>query len=152
MIEREQLLYGTDGRLVKRIPVSASGSLSYRGEDVIEEHVRVVNSENRNFVAIRIPLAAGFEALNPALATAPKEAFPAGRITAAASYVQYLDDSVSYYYDTLAPGTYDFYFRVKASISGSFTQPPARAELMYDTAVKGRSNGSLVVIHAEDEK
>jgi len=53
-----------------------------------------------------------------------------------------MDDHVAFYYDTLPEGTYDLYFRTRASTAGSFIQPPARAEMMYDGAVFGNGNGA----------
>ena len=44
--------------------------------DVVEEHVQVVNPQERHYVAVVVPLAAGMEPLNPALETAPPEAKP----------------------------------------------------------------------------
>lgn len=113
---------------------------------VIEEHVQVVNPDARYYVAISAPLAAGFEPLNPRLATAPPEAAPTGQLTATPDYVQYLDDRVVWHYETLPKGTYDFYYRVRATVDGTFSQPSARAELAYDRAVEGRSPGAAVVV------
>ncbi len=82
-------------------------------------------------------------------AGAPREATPLGRLTAAPSYAIYGDDRVVFYYDWLPRGTYSFYFRVRASFLGSFAQPPARAELMYDSRVHGRSGGAEIRIVGE---
>ena len=41
--------------------------------DVIEERVQVVNPKERHYVAVVVPLAAGVEVMNPALATAPPD-------------------------------------------------------------------------------
>ena len=57
-------------------------------------------------------------------------------MTQEADYAQYKDDEVIFYYDTLPKGTYDFYFRLKASIAGSFVHPPAKAEMMYRETVR----------------
>ena len=46
---------------------------------------------------------------------------------------------MAFYYDTLPKGTFDFYFRTRATAAGSFMQPAARAEMMYDAAVRGNS-------------
>lgn len=116
---------------------------------IVEEHLRVVNPEERYFVAIRAPFAAGFEPLNPNLATAPKEAAPAGQMTRPPDYALYEDDQVTFYYDTLPKGTYDFYFRLKSTFEGSFAHPAANAELMYKQTVSGHSDGTRVVITAE---
>jgi uncharacterized protein YfaS (alpha-2-macroglobulin family) len=119
--------------------------------DVVEEHVEVVSNVRYNYVAVVIPLAAGQEPLNPKLATAPQEATPSGTLTAQPSYVAYLDDQVVYYYDTLEKGTYHFYFRSRATVPGQFTQPQARAELMYDEAVHGESVGARVEVQAKGQ-
>jgi alpha-2-macroglobulin len=120
--------------------------LAYHVGDIIEDHVQVVNPEDRHYVAITVPLAAGMEPLDPTLATAPPEATPSAPPTLSPSYVAYLDDRVSFYYDTLPKGTYDFYFRTKAITPGHFIQPAAQAVMMYDDAVSGGGAGAMVAI------
>ncbi len=117
--------------------------------DVVEEHVEVTSNAIHHHVAVVIPLAAGLEPLNPKLATAPPEATPGGSLSREPSYVAYLDDQVAFYYDELPKGAYHFYFRTRATVPGQFTQPQARAELMYDAAVHGESNGAMVEVSAK---
>src|SRR5204862_6871293 len=114
--------------------------------DVLEDHVRVVHPKDRNVVAVGGPLAAGLERLNPALATAPPEAAPRGKATRQPTYVMFLDDSVAYFYDALPKGTFDLYFRTRATTAGSFVQPAAHGEAMYDAAVHGNSPGARIVV------
>jgi hypothetical protein len=131
----------------ERIPLEEAGkNVAFAVGDVIEEHVQVVNPDDRNYVAVVVPLAAGVEPLNPNLATAPSEAKPAGKLTRPPSYVAFLDDRVAFYYDELPKGTYDFYFRTRATTAGRFIQPAARAEMMYDGAVRGNSTGARLEI------
>ncbi len=52
-------------------------------------------------MAVVAPLAAGMEPLNPALATAPPEAKPAGALSLAPTYVARLDDQIGFYDETL---------------------------------------------------
>jgi len=120
--------------------------------DVIEDHVQIVNAVDRTYVAVVVPLAAGLEILNPHLATAPPEAKPKGNLTLSPSYAAYLDDQVAFYYDSLPKGNYDFYFRTRASIPGSFIQPAAYAQMMYQDAVNGNSSGARIEIKAKDLK
>ena len=108
--------------------------------------MRIVNPADRHFVAVVVPLAAGMEPLNPNLATAPPEAKPTGSITLAPTYGAYLDDQAAFYYDTLPKGTYEFAFRTRATVPGSFVQPPAKAELMYDGAVRGNGAGARIEV------
>lgn len=134
---------------VREALAAAGRTVELRVGDLVEDHVQVVNPQDRHFVAVVVPLAAGVEPLNPALATAPPEATPQGRLTRAPTYVMFLDDRVAYFYDTLPKGTYDFYFRTRATTAGSFVQPAARGEAMYDATVRGNSAGARVVVTRE---
>jgi alpha-2-macroglobulin len=147
VVTRELLRLGKpDEPPVKLAITSAGGSHSFSVGQVVEEHIQVVNPKNRNYIAVMVPLAAGMEPLNPRLATAPPEARPTGKLTQTPSYAAFMDDYVAYFYDSLPAGTYDFYFRTRASTSGSFIQPPAKAEMMYDSAVFGNTPGARINI------
>jgi uncharacterized protein YfaS (alpha-2-macroglobulin family) len=147
VITREMLRIVRPEEPPDRIPIAAPGATqAFSIGQVIEEHIQVINPKNRNYVAIMVPLAAGMEPLNPQLATAPPEAKSAGQLTLKPSYTAFMDDYVAFYYDALPAGTYDFYFRTRASIGGSFIQPPAKAELMYDSAVWGCTPGVRINI------
>ena len=152
VVSRELLKIGADGAPPQHIPLESAGAtIEFEVGDIIEEHIEVVNPEERHYVAVAIPLAAGIESLNPALETAPPEAKPSGRLTLEPSYVAFMDDQMAFYYDTLPKGTYHFYFRAKAVIPGSFIQPAAYAEMMYDQAVNGQSNGAKIEISKVEE-
>jgi uncharacterized protein YfaS (alpha-2-macroglobulin family) len=114
--------------------------------DVVEETAELVNPQDRTHVAISLPLPAGFEPLNPALATAPAEAQPSFAPTLAPTSVSFGDDRVFYAYDALPKGNYRFAFRAKAQTAGSFTEPPGLVETMYVRGVQARSAGKRVVI------
>ncbi|MGL1893021.1 MAG: hypothetical protein OCD02_15410 [Spirochaetaceae bacterium] len=130
----------------KRIKVDAGKTITLNRDDVVEQHVTVINSETSNYVAITIPLAAGFDPLNPELLTSPPEAKPTGKITRKPSYAMYLDDKVIYYYDNLPKGTYNFYFRLRATTQGEFFLPPSYAEKMYQMSYRGMSNAGVINI------
>lgn len=152
VVTRELLLVRKDAPLVK-IPLNEAGSTQkFSVGDVIEEHVQIVNPKDRHYVAVTAPLAAGMEPLNPRLATAPPEAAPAGKTTMNPTYEAYQDDQAAFYYNSLPAGTYDFYFRTRATVAGTFIQPPAKAEMMYDGSVFGNSNGAAVAISGKAEK
>jgi hypothetical protein len=152
VVSREHLVVQPTGTPPKRVPLERPGApLALRVGDVVEDHVQIVNPQERHYVAVVVPLAAGMEPLNPNLATAPPEATPAGTLTLEPTYAAYLDDQVAFYYNTLPKGTYDFYFRVRATVPGRFVQPPATAEMMYDAAVRGNGNGAMVEIAARPE-
>jgi uncharacterized protein YfaS (alpha-2-macroglobulin family) len=114
--------------------------------DVIEETAELVNPEDRTHVAISLPIAAGFEPLNPNIATAPAEARPSAAPTLAPTSVSFGDDRVFYAYDSLPKGNYRFAFRVRAQTAGVFTEPQGVAETMYKKGVQGVNAGSRVEI------
>ena len=150
VVTRESLVQRSAGEPADKVTLSKPGmTVHLTVGDVVEEHVEVVSNEDRHYVAIVVPMAAGLEPLNPKLATAPPEATPSGTVTAAPSYVAYMDDQVAFYYDSLPKGTYHFYFRTRATVPGQYTQPQARAELMYDGAVHGESAGARVEVKAK---
>lgn len=124
----------------------AEQNLQLQVGDVVEEVVELINPEDRTHVMVRLPLAAGLEPLNPALATAPAEATPSSGPTLAPTSSSFLDDAVLYAYDTLPKGKYRFVFRTRAQTAGSFTQPPGEAEMMYKAGVYGASAGRRIVI------
>lgn len=145
-VTREWLLVDADNTAASRILVQRTKGLTVPLGTVVEEHVRVVSFEPSAYVAVQIPLAAGFEPLNPALATSGPEAQPQGRNTADPSYSSYGDDQVVLFFDQLPSGTHDFYFRVRADFEGTYTQPPALVERMYEESVYGASDGARVRI------
>ena len=151
VVERRIQIVQEDGKPPVVRPVKVGEALELEMGTIVEEHIRVVNPEVRHYVAVAAPFAAGFEPMNPNLATAPKAAKPTGTMTQEAAYAQYKDDEVIFYYDTLPKGTYDFYFRLKASIAGSFVHPPAKAEMMYRETVRGHSDGTRIIVKPDQD-
>ncbi len=125
---------------------AVNGAIRVTQGDVIEETAEVVNPEDRTYVAISLPLAAGYEPLNPNIATAPAEAQPSRPPTLAPTWVSFGDDRVLYAYDSLPKGNYRFAFRLKAQTAGAYTQPAATAETMYKKGLRGASAGARVEI------
>jgi uncharacterized protein YfaS (alpha-2-macroglobulin family) len=151
VVSREvQQVQPGDAPAVKTALDVPARKIAFKVGEIDEDHVELVNSKDRNHVAVVIPIAAGMEPLNPALATAPPEAKPTGETTLAPSYVAFLDDRVTYFYDSLPKGTYQFAFRTRAQIPGTFIQPAAYAEMMYDGSVNGNSSGATIVISPAD--
>lgn len=149
VVSRDWQVLKDDGPSEKRKLDKAGSEQALVLGNVVEEHVSVVNPEARTYVAIEVPLAAGMEPLNPALATAPPEARPSKSDTRSATWVSRGDDAVTYYFEQLPKGTYDFYFRTRATSAGKFVQPAAIAELIYDPAIRGNSVGATVVVGRE---
>lgn len=146
VVARDLSVYrGETGAPPERVALEAPGvTVELVAGEVVEDHVQVVNPEERHYVAIVAPLASGLEPLNPALETAPPEARPEGAATLEPTYAAYLDDRVLFYFDTLPKGMFDFYFRARAQFVGASQLPPARAESMYDGSVVGTGVGAWV--------
>ena len=146
-VDREQTVVAGDGSTVRRIVLDhPAAPVALAVGEVVEDHVVVANPADRTHVAVILPLAAGLEPLNPHLATAPPEARPSQPPTLAPGYAAFLDDRVMFVYDELPKGTYHFRVRGRATVPGSFTQPPAVARALYDDAVTGSGNGALVTV------
>jgi uncharacterized protein YfaS (alpha-2-macroglobulin family) len=125
---------------------SAGTTHTVKPGDIIEEHIQVQNPKDRYFVAVTAPFAAGEEYMNPRLETSGEDAKPSGTTTNPGDYQAFLDDQVTYYFENMAAGTYDFYYRVKATVEGEFSLPSARAEMMYEMGVYGCCPGARVVV------
>jgi uncharacterized protein YfaS (alpha-2-macroglobulin family) len=117
--------------------------------DIIEEHIQVQNPKDRFFVAVSAPFAAGLEFMNPALETSGEDAKPKNATTNSGTYQMFLDDQSCWFFENMPAGTYDFYFRERASVAGEFSHPSARAEMMYEMATYGCCPGVKIVIRGE---
>lgn len=146
-VKRQIIHVSADDTVSKKFWIDdGSKSFEIKLGSIVEEHVQVTNPKRNHFVAVTIPLAAGLEYLNPALKTASEDFIPSGKTTSSGSYSAFYDDRIVYYFEQMQPGTYDFYFRVRATTEGSFTQPPAKAELMYQQKVYGNSPGTEIKV------
>jgi len=129
-----------------RIEPGPDGAIHLAPGDVVEELDEVVTPEDRTQVALHLPLPAGLEPLNPALATATADAAPSAGPTLAPSYASYGDDEVVAVWLTLPKGTYSLRTRMRATTDGVFTQPPATAEMLYQPSVSAATGGEKVIV------
>ncbi len=129
-----------------RIDPAADGSIALHVGDVVEEVDELTSPQPRSHVALHMPLAAGMEPLNPALATATADATPSAAPTVAPDWSSYGDDEVLAVWLDLPAGTATLRTRLRATIPGRYTQPPATAEMLYRLSVTGSTAGRLVVV------
>ena len=129
-----------------RLDAGPDGAVHLAVGDVVEEVDEVVTPEDRPQVALRLPVAAGLEPLNPALATATADATPSAAPTLAPSWSSIGDDEVVAVWLELPRGTFVLRQRLRATTAGSFTQPPGSAELLYQPGVNGSSAGARIVV------
>ena len=146
VLSRQLYRVPADGPL-ERLDPGGDGAIHVAAGDVVEEMVELVNPEARTQVAIRLPIAAGFEPLNPNLATAPAEAVPSAGPSLPPSYARYGDDEVQLFYDRMDKGTVTLRFRLRAQVPGRFIQPPGEAEMMYRPGIYGASAGRRIVVN-----
>ena len=129
-----------------RLDPGVDGVLRLQVGDVVEEVDELATPEDRAHVALRLPLAAGLEPLNPNLANAPAEAAPSAGPTLAPSYASFGDDEVLQVWLALPRGTATVRHRLRATVPGSYTQPPATAEAIYQPGVSGSTGGMRIVV------
>ncbi len=129
-----------------RLEPDADGALHLAVGDVVEELDEVVTDADVSQIALNLPLPAGLEPLNPALATATADATPSAAPTLAPSWSGYGDDAVTAVWLALPRGSYSLRTRMRATIPGQFTEPPATAELLYQRGVYGSTTGARVVV------
>jgi uncharacterized protein YfaS (alpha-2-macroglobulin family) len=134
------------GAPMARIDPDASGSITLKVGDVIEEVDDMASSTDLTNVALRAPLAAGMEPLNPALATATAEATPSAAPTVPPSYSNYGDDKVLQVWLSFPHGTATLRTRLRATIPGTYTVPPAVTEALYNPGIAGASAGEKLII------
>jgi uncharacterized protein YfaS (alpha-2-macroglobulin family) len=136
-----------DAPLEKLAP-DEKGAIQLHVGDILEEKIDLAVPEDRTHVALSLPLAAGLDPLNPAIAiaTAPPEATPATASTLPADWVSYGDDQVLCAADTLAKGNYTFSYRTRALIAGTYTQPQATVETMYQKGVRATSAAVQIAV------
>ena len=141
-------------------------TLELRAGELLRVRIRVATPQERNFVAVEVPLPAGLEAVDTALATAralPTEPTEEGQDSAESSsfgdedagyfwspfvYSEKRDDRVVYFADHLPPGVHVLSFVARATTPGKFVLKPAHAGEMYTPEVFGRSEGGVVTVVA----
>ena len=141
-----------DGTVSPPVEDKAGDARKVAPGDVFEVHARLVSDEERGWVALVVPFAAGLEPLNPALANSGPLARPSEADSIQPTYVQRMDGEVRYYFSRLPRGSYSFHFRVRAASEGSFVHPAPWAEMMYRQEVRGRGEGMRVVVVGDHEK
>ena len=114
------------------------------------------------YLLLEVPIPAGTEILDPRLATtaaglaepeqlslAPEARGP-GRGPWSGGWlpdhVDIRDEKVTFFAETLVPGSYRYTFRIRAVRPGTYNVLPAQAELMYFPEIWGRSAGAVFTV------
>ncbi len=122
--------------------------------DVISVTVTIVAPSDRHHVKVEVPLPAGAEPINPALATEPQMFIDMGpqpvdsntQVPWTPSYVDIRNDRVAFFATHLPAGAYTYTFLMRATVPGEYRVLPVHAEQMYLPEVWGRSSGAQFTI------
>jgi uncharacterized protein YfaS (alpha-2-macroglobulin family) len=145
-------------------PYDQPGKLStdFAAGELVRVQLRIATSQERNFVAVEVPLPAGLEAVDTSLATTKQATRSSDDREGSASldeapddsfwspfvYSEKRDDRVVYFSDHLPPGVHAQTFVARATTPGKFVLKPANAAEMYAPEVFGRSDGGTLTITA----
>ena len=148
--EIERAISGLDGK-----PAGAT----LRAGQRYRVTLKVRSRQDRTFVALTDFLPAGCEVVDSSLATESQAAAPAGGSEASADNPwgawwgrfqrhENYDDRVQVYADFLSAGEHAWTYTVQATTPGTFSQPAAWVEMMYEPETFGRTAGGTVVVEA----
>lgn len=134
-------------RTFRRDGVAAATTAPVRvnAGEVIAIDVDVQTRSLLRYVAVNVPVPAGFEPINLTLGSA--KALPMGGASGWwVSHTEYHDDRVLVFADVLQPGPHRHTVYVRATTPGTYTFPPTRAEAMYTPEVFGRTVAAPITI------
>ena len=116
-------------------------------------------TQNRNYVAFRVPVPSGAEIVDSSLSTGASKNTTGDTAQSRGGYYDYYDDwycddKYEYFYDNEAQyfdnymwaGTSSQTITVRAARKGVYPTPPVTAECMYEPEVFGRADGYLFII------
>jgi uncharacterized protein YfaS (alpha-2-macroglobulin family) len=103
------------------------------------------DSDHR-WIAVVDPLPAGFEAVNPELASNQPRTDRYGRYQTWWGYVEMRDDRVRWFTDELGRGHVTLSYQARATTPGAFTAAPATVEAMYQPAINGRTGTAAMTV------
>lgn len=144
--------------------------------DTVRVHMKLLVPKDRKEVALEYHLPAGLEAIDFTLNTSPQNiAGQAGQTQQCApdwsgqqlcmndwemgwwwenvwKHIEFRDDRVFLFADTLPAGIYEYDFIAQATTPGTFAVPPARAYEFYDPLANGHNEGKVFKVVAKGQK
>jgi uncharacterized protein YfaS (alpha-2-macroglobulin family) len=135
------------GFVVKREYLGSDGKAktTFRAGELVKVQLTVATLTSRRWVAMVDPLPAGFEAVNPKLASGGG-ARGGSPLPWNWAHQELKDDQVRWFADWMSAGTTVMTYQVRATIDGSFLAGPTTIEAMYEPATMGRSAATLVTV------
>lgn len=117
--------------------------------DVVQGDVTVIVPVERSFVVIEVPLPAGLEPIDTTFGTEQHSGYvdeDAGAFASAWFRRELRDDRVLYFLNSMSPGSHRFRYLARATTTGTFVTPPARASEMYSPENFGRTGATRVLV------
>jgi uncharacterized protein YfaS (alpha-2-macroglobulin family) len=105
-----------------------------------------VTTGPRSWVALVDHLPAGFEAVNPRLATSAGSGAVAGTRSWRWDHQELRDEQVRWFADDLWASTQVMAYQVRATLPGTFHVAPATIEAMYEPSVMGRTAAQTITV------
>jgi len=130
------------------------GSWTVRAGARVRVRLTMVADSRRTHVALIDPIPAGFEIVNPALATSEPipQADPSESTYSGYWWYRWFDhqnlrdDRAEAFSTWLGAGSYEYTYLARATTPGTFVTPPTRAEQIYEPEVFGRGASTTVTI------
>ncbi|MEX1020784.1 MAG: Ig-like domain-containing protein [Litorilinea sp.] len=124
--------------------------------DIVSVTVTIVAPTDLHHLALRIPVPAGLEPIDPALSISPydtpmlgmelEDAPSSNWRTWQPVATDFKSEAVTVFATYLQAGAYEYTFTARAATPGEFRVLPAHAELIYFNEVWGRSAGALFTV------
>ena len=139
------------GETIGPVRTTGNAEIEVAPGDLVRVTLRVSTPTARNYVVVDDALPAGLETVNTAFATtddAVLDAADAGqrRWWGSFNHTEQRDDRVLLFADYLREGEHTYTYVARAMTPGTFTHPPAQAEMMYEPETRGRTaTGTLIV-------
>ena len=130
------------------------GTWSIKAGARVRVRLTMVADSRRTHVALIDPIPAGFEIVNPALATSEPipQADPSESAFSGFWWYRWFDhqnlrdDRAEAFSTWLGAGSYEYTYVARATTPGTFVTPPTRAEQIYEPEVFGRGASTTVTI------
>jgi alpha-2-macroglobulin len=153
-VERRLQRLDASGKPVGASQVVGGGVITLEPGQLVQVTLRIQTPTDRHYVVIDDALPAGLEAINMAFETSARAneygEYDYERWWGSFNHREFRDDRVLLFGDFMTRGVHTYTYMARATTAGTFVHPPARAELMYQPEVNGRTaTGTLQVGRTE---
>jgi len=127
---------------------------SFKAGQLVHVTLSITADANHRWIAVTDPLPAGFEIIDPKLATSAVDEAKAQQAAVERhwwdavtwDFHEARDDSARWFSDMLPAGTYELTYDARATIAGTFTAMPATIEAMYAPDLHARSERATITV------